>query len=179
MGNVLYVGGDDSNHAGDAKGEFIVAAFSLKHEDSLVKGYPNRRNNQVVSSWLESGGDYRFAICAGKKYNGSQNLPLVVPSLIKAYIEQVDFDVEVLKVYLDGRLDGGFRSNMRKELLGIRGLEKVVVDNFIKKRIVGKKTVKGYCCPKVVWLADSLANELYNYSGPVSDLLVDERMVRI
>ena len=41
--NSLYVGLDDSNHAGTSKGEIIVAVFSPIHEDSLVKGWGNGR----------------------------------------------------------------------------------------------------------------------------------------
>lgn len=178
MNDVLYVGGDDSNHAGDAKGEFIVATFSLKYEDSIVKIFPNRRNNQEVNSWLEEGGDYRFTICTGEVYKSSQNLPKVIPILIEKYLHQTDLKIRIVKTYLDGRLEGEAKKEMRKDLLEIEGIEKVVINNFIKKRRIKKVVKKGYYCPRLVWLADTLANNLYGYDGPVSDLLNHSKMVR-
>lgn len=178
MGDVLYVGGDDSNHAGDAKGEFIVAVFSLDYKDSLVQSFPNRRNISKVDEWLEKGGDYRFTICTGEIYKSSQNLPKIMPSLIENYLDQVDLDVRVIKSYLDGRLEGTEKRKMRSRLERIGGMEKVVVKNFIKKRRVGGRIVKGYYCPPLVWIADVLANSLYRHPGPISDLLEHEKMVR-
>jgi len=179
MGGVLYVGGDDSNHAGDAKGEFIVATFSLDHDDSVVRDFPNRRDMSVVDKWLENyGRDYLFTICTGEVYNSSQNLPNIIPTLINSYLSQTDLDINIIKVYLDGRLEGPAKRKMRNRLSELAGIEKIVVNNFIKKRKVGEKIIKGYHCPRLIWLADNLANNLYRYSGPVSDLLNHEKMVR-
>ena len=43
-GSSLYIGTDDSNHAGtNKKGEIIVATFSTHLEDSIAKNQINRR----------------------------------------------------------------------------------------------------------------------------------------
>lgn len=114
MGEVLYVGGDDSNHAGKVKGEIDVATFSFCHEDSIVKDFPNRRDRLESIAWLnDPERDYRFTIRAGDIYNSSLNLPGVLPTLIESYIGDLDRDVSSLKVYLDGRLAMG---DWRREL---------------------------------------------------------------
>jgi len=40
----LYVGLDDSNHAGTNTGEIIVASFSFFHEDGIVRKYGSSIN---------------------------------------------------------------------------------------------------------------------------------------
>ena len=50
---VLYIGADDSNHAGtNVKGEIVVATFSRLHEDSVVQEFPNRRDSYSTEKWL-------------------------------------------------------------------------------------------------------------------------------
>ncbi len=39
----VYIGIDDSNHAGTAKGEVIAAGFSFLPEDRIVRQWPNKR----------------------------------------------------------------------------------------------------------------------------------------
>lgn len=134
MRDVLYVGGDDSNHAGDSKGEFIIATFSFLKEDSLIKKHPNRRDATKANNWLKhSERDYRFTICTGEIYKSSQNLPKILPTLIKSYVEHVEHDIAKINVYLDGRLESNEKRSMRENLLSINGIEKVIIDNFIKK----------------------------------------------
>lgn len=161
----LIVGADDSNHAGTAKGEIIVAVFSFLPEDSLVKKFPNTRNFKNTELWLDSPNrDYRYAILTAKKYrHSSQNLAEIVPLLIKEYLEEKDFYLKKLSVFLDGRLAIGNRGIIREIFFGYRGIEKIIIDNFIKKKQLLKGKVEKHPeCPAVVYYADNLANYLYS-----------------
>tara|TARA_B100002003_G_C13862604_1_gene422195 strand:+ start:144 stop:683 length:540 start_codon:yes stop_codon:yes gene_type:complete len=174
--NVLYTGLDDSNHAGTSKGEIIVSVFSSIQEDSLVRGWGNGR---LTSSKLEEffdnpQRDFRFTLLTDEKYRySSQNLPQIAPHLINSYLNELDREVETLKIYLDGVLKSHERKNLRGKFIEFPNL---VVDNFIKKRKKkNKRIVKGHYCPKVVYVADSLANKLYK--EPIGKLLEHEKMI--
>ena len=107
--STLYVGADDSNHAGDAKkGEIIVTTFSFLKEDGIVKNFPNYRDRTRNNEWINSYyRDFRFAILTAEKYrHSSNNLLTVTPSLISSFIEENNWYLNILKIYLDGRLDG-------------------------------------------------------------------------
>jgi hypothetical protein len=182
MGEVLYVGADDSNHAGTTKGEIIVAMFSLLYRDSIVKDFQNRRDYQEVARWLEKEErDCRFTICTAEQYrHSSQNLPNVVPTLVKNYLETSGKDINRLCVYLDGGLALRHKEAMRRKLRRISGIKSVVVDNFIKKNTSeGEFKRKGYHCPKLVWVADGQANHLFRNGGSLETMLQHEKMVAL
>lgn len=171
--NILYLGFDESNHAGpNRKGEIVVCTYSSDHEDSLVKNWPNRRDSDLVSKWLEQEGhNYRFTILTGEKYkyqSSATNLTGAAPDLVLPILTEPNSDISninKLKLYFDG---GGFKRE-QKEFLRDHfrrfGLE-VVIDNFVKKNKNSKgKTRKGPRCPKLVYLADILASELVQLKG--------------
>ncbi len=164
---LLVVGGDDSNHARTAKGELDVAIFSFLPEDALVKNFPNTRNYGLTQKWLNHHlRDYRSALLTQERYkHSSQNLVETIPRLIRSYMEQEDVYVQTLKVFLDGILLRGNREKIKKEFAGFRGIENVVVDNFIKKTVNRMKHVEKHPqCPAVVYHADVLASHLYPLS---------------
>ena len=68
MGRCLYVGMDDSNHAGeDIKGEINLAVFSFEHDDSVVRTFNNRRDYDFASRYMRNPQrDYRFTILMGR-----------------------------------------------------------------------------------------------------------------
>ncbi len=190
MGRILYVGGDDSNHAGEfPPGEFLVATFSLDKEDSIVIPFPNRRDYARFEEWLENPGrDYRFVVRRTEHHRHScLNLPAAMPTLIEAFIldemrangNTRGYDpVSQLNVYLDGYLNGAAKAVLRDDLLRVKGIQRVVVDNFIKKKTrsdggVSKRPV----CPRVVWMADVLANQLYAQNRGTIRLAGHEKMV--
>ena len=163
----LIVGGDDSNHAGTAKGEIIVATFSFLQEDSIVKSFPNTRNYPETLKWLDSTSrDYRYSLLTSEKYRHSdQNLVAIVPILIRGYMEENEIYAKCLKVFLDGRLQKGSRKIITDEFLGNFGIESIVVDNFIKKNTFAKNNFEKHPrCPAVVYHADALANHIYSTS---------------
>ena len=163
----LIVGGDDSNHAGTAKGEIIVATFSFLQEDSIVKSFPNTRNYPETLKWLDSTSrDYRYSLLTSEKYRHSdQNLVAIVPILIRGYMEENEIYSKCLKVFLDGRLQKGSRKIITDEFLGNFGIESIVVDNFIKKNTLAKNHFEKHPrCPAVVYHADVLANHIYSTS---------------
>ncbi len=166
----LIVGADDSNHAGTAKGEIIVATFSFLVEDSIVRSFPNRRDPFSTSRWLDSPNrNYNYTILAGEEYRHScQNLVVVAPKLISSFMEHIDISTPLLFIFLDGILKKGGRDNLRKQFIGFRGIERVVVDNFTKKRkSVSGRIEKHHECPSVVYHADTLAN--YHYVHTFED----------
>ena len=181
MGEVLYVGADDSNHAGTTKGEIIVATFSWLHDDSVVRDFRNKRDYQEVKRWLENGErDYRFTICTAEQYrHSSQNLPDVVPDLIKDYLEANERELQKLCVYLDGGLALRHKEAMRRKLRRVSGIKGIAIDNFIKKDTSDGKFRKGYHCPKLVWVADGQANHLFRNGGSLETMLNHEKMVAL
>ncbi|MEI6058807.1 MAG: hypothetical protein WCP89_03480 [archaeon] len=190
MGRILYVGGDDSNHAGDAPpGEFLVATFSFDKEDSLVMPFPNRRDYAKFMDWIRyPGRDYRFVVRKTEHHRHScLNLPAVMPTLIERFIvdeknlygDSEGYEpVDQLNVYLDGYLNGSAKACLRDDLRGLRGIQRVVVDNFIKKKTRANGDVsKRPVCPRVVWMADVLANQLYVQNRGTIKLAGDPKMV--
>ncbi|MEK6741922.1 MAG: hypothetical protein AABX91_01645 [Nanoarchaeota archaeon] len=160
----LYVGADDSNHAGDTKGEIIVATFSFDRNDSLVRNFPNTRDLKAVAEWLKlPERDYLFSLLTSDSYRHSgQNLIEVIPYLVDFYLDKNSVQVGNLNVYLDGRLDGGARDHIKKHFMEKHGIENVVVDNFIKKTKNTKGRIEKHPhCPTLVYNADVIANSLY------------------
>jgi len=176
---VLAVGGDDSNHsAQNPKYEINLAAFSTIPDDSIVRPFPNTRNYDASRKWIGSEQrDFRFAILTKENYaHSSNNLVVVIPKIIQLYLEQTDLFPETLKIYLDGRIDGGDRNHIRGLFIGKRGIERVVVDNFIKKRHGGHgETIKRPNCPAVVYHADVLASMLLGLRA--QELFSHEKLV--
>ena len=160
---ILYVGGDDSNHAGTTKGEIIVGTFSFLKEDSLVQNFENRRNYQKTLRWLENPlRDYRSTALVLEKYrHSSQNLVEIIPKLTEKYIIHKRLNLEQINIYLDGRLDRGSREQIRNFFREKLGIEKVVVDNFLKKnKNKNGRMEKHPFCPPLVYYADVIANNL-------------------
>ncbi len=163
--DILYVGGDDSNHAGNSLGEIIVATFSLLCKDGLVRDFPNVRDYSFLPDWINSEmRDYRFGILTEEKYRHSHsNLTRTIPSLITSFLDEMDFGVRILKIYLDGRLDKNGRNFLRDRFYGFRGIESVIVDNFIKKQKNNRGRISKHPhCPPVVYYADLLAHQLFS-----------------
>ena len=158
MGIELYVGVDDSNHAGTVRGEIVLATFSRVHEDSIVRNFNEVRNQELALKWMESPErDYRFSILFGENWRrSSTNLVYAAPILIDAYLQENQLpDLETIKVYLDGPLSSGGRERLRKEL---EYIPKQVIDNFtkIKHYKLGKQK-----CPTVVYMADFWAHHTF------------------
>ena len=161
---VLIVGLDDSNHAGISKAEIVAAVFSHFPEDSLIKSFPNHRNFSELEQGLGSPErDYRFCILTSEQYrHNSQNLVSVAPNLIKNYLEFEMIFPRELKIYFDGRLEKGGREYIRRIFSGYHGIERVIIDNFIKKNKLSSGAIsKRMRCPSVVYFADVLSNNLY------------------
>ncbi|MEK6906035.1 MAG: hypothetical protein AABW81_00245 [Nanoarchaeota archaeon] len=177
---VLIVGGDDSNHAGDKVGEVIVAIFSHNYEDSIVKrnlkfsrGYLEKTINWVNSDRR----DYRFTLLTEDKYrHSSANLVYVVPKLISNYLEDTNENPEVLKIYLDGFLSSHGKIHIKKNFPGIN---RMVVDNFIKKRKENGKFSKKLECPLVVYHADILAHFLFKSTTSIENFLNHSKFVLV
>lgn len=177
---ILGVGLDESNHGWDIKkkGEIVVATFSLYSQDFVVKPFVNRRDSKKFSNWTNKPyADYNFTILFKDEYRKTySNLLEVAPCLIKNYIEKNLKEVGEIKIYLDGRLEKGGRGILREHFLGYKGIEKVVVDNFIKKNKNKKgKISKRPLCPALVYYADICANNLF--AEPFQELVRNERFV--
>lgn len=156
----LIVGLDDSNHAGTTKGEIIAGVFSTIHGDSLVTRFPNKRDYDSLQPFFENENrDYNFTILTSELYRHSnQNLIALAPFLIKSYLKSSGKNFRNLKLYLDGQMNLDGKRFIRNN---IPYFEKIVVDNFIKKERIKDKIVKRHNCPKVVYIADTLANSLF------------------
>ena len=179
----MYFGLDESNHAGEnRKGEIIVCTYSYDYDDSKKRKFPNTRDSSKLQKWLEQGGHgHRFTLLTGEDYryqSSAINLIEAAPTLIEAIITSPDMPSipDTIKIYFDG---GGFRREQKEYLRGYfknLGLKTVIVDNFIKKKgRKNKKFRKGPDCPRLIYMADILANNLYN--TPTGDLLADSNFV--
>ncbi len=159
----LYFGLDESNHASrDKKGEIVVAVVSSDREDSIVKSHINRRQNTDFLDSAEGPYDYRFAILIGEEYkhrHSSQTLVETAPYLVEPFMHP---GLRKINIYLDGVINRHQKDYLRERFSGIE----VVVGNFRKKRNHGNRMIKkSPLCPRVVYLADSLANSLYHMSS--------------
>jgi len=178
----LYVGGDDSNHAGDSKGEIDVATFSLDPTDSIVQ-YLSYRSKEKLDAWLKlQNRDYRFAVLTAERYKHiGQNLGNTMPDLIEAYIRQKRLWTPYIKIYLDGDLEERTKEEMKEKLLSFwRGNpENLTIETFAKR---GKKGKGGrgrkHHCPAVVYYADSLAHRLYE-EKTFEELSIHEKLIVI
>lgn len=150
----LYVGGDDSNHAGFSQGEIIVATFSYNPADAISERISRRRDLPEVMRWLRRpGSDYRFAILTSEKYRHSgENLVIVIPDLVETFIHETQMP-DSLNISLDGELSESSRRLIKERFS--RGRIEVVVTNFEKGRIKRPYTTR------MIYNADVLANSLY------------------
>jgi hypothetical protein len=175
----LIVGGDDTNHAGQdrIKGELIVTTFSFLHEDSIVKDFPNNKRSQEALEWMKHRKrDYRFTPLVEEKFrHSSRNLALVTPNLINDFLEGGNLYVRTLRIYLDGRLEKGGRERLRRMYEKNPRVGGVIVDNFIKKRVVDGRLVKRPKCPAVVYYADVWGSILLGRT--YQRLISDSRLV--
>ncbi len=174
----LYVGADESNHAGKTKGEVVVATFSSRHEDGVVKPFPNKRSSEILDEWLEGPEtDYRFTLLAhdvsAKNYS---NLSSALPYLVKAYMQQNEIkELEVVKAYLDGRLNGFHKRSLKESLQDFA--QEIDVDSFTKGS--GRKgSPKRLVAPKVVYVADVLSNRIFR-TMTIEQMLSNKRFVPI
>ncbi len=152
--NVLIVGLDDSNHAGERKSEIIVATFSFVHEDSLVKKFGKRASYEEFQRWFSTNGiDYRFSILENKELEHvPTNIPHVAPFLIRNFLENYLFEIENIKIYLDGILRKDQKEHIKRSF---QEYPNIIIDNFIKRHSLHE-------CPNVVYMADILSHTLYH-----------------
>ena len=169
---ILYVGLDDSNHAGRTKGEIIVATFSLEHKNSVFKGFPNRRKRDKAKSFFqEQDNDYRFTILMHEtvsKRSSSLNLAVSTYPLIESYLEQTGLEIDKLKVYLDGQLGAETRIELRENL------RPLCVDTMVTNNI--KKTPLRM--NNLLYIADIQASNLFR-DNTVAKLFRNDKFVPI
>ncbi len=180
MGIELYVGVDDSNHAGTKiKGEIALATFSLLYEDSIVSPFKNGREYHQALEWMSQqpnpARDFRFTLLLDDKWrHSSSNLIEVAPLLVRAYLkDNPTLNVDTLKLYIDGTMSSSHKRHLRSEF---KDIPRFVVDNFIKKRITARgRTSKRPCCPTVVYMADIWARMMLD--NKASDILQHPKYV--
>jgi len=179
-GDELIAGLDDSNHAGDSKGEIIVATFSRLKDDGIVRKFPNKRDYNETKKWIDSlDRDYRFTVLTAERYRHSHsNLVYVCSNLIFSYLSGKKVPNH-LKIFFDGKLPQKNERENLKDIFVNMGVEKVILDSFIKKNKNKKGNFsKRIHAPSVVYHADVLANTLYS-TKTFEELSKDERMVHI
>lgn len=176
MSLTLYVGLDDSNHAGKTKGEIDLATFSLLHEDSIVRCFKNTRDYDFAQQWLESKfRTYRFTILFDdKRWGRKDNLVYAAPVLIKHFLlENPAYEIDKLNLYIDGPISSENKNQLREEFSNFPNF---VVGNFIKKtRNIKGRVVKRPRCPALVYVADILANR--TFQEPFEELLKSKKFV--
>jgi len=167
----LIVGFDDSNHAGDRKGDILVASFSFNHEDSLIQKFKNRKDRTIVSEWFDEdkSRDYRFATLSDRILRNMQpNLQLVAPYLIEDFLKSYRGKIKGIKTYFDGIMNSWHKKFLREHFL--EKFEFFSVDNFIKKGNL-------HNCPKTIYISHVLAHDLYEES--FQEIINHEKRVEI
>lgn len=170
----LYIGADDSNH-GDVNGlntrnkpnaakmEIIVATFSLDPQDGKNQFYKHIRQLLPLENWLAlPGRDYRFTVIPHGKSGGMSNIPTALPHLVSSYLaDKQDIRWYEMHTHIDGRIQENLFEELQDELLENR-VDWVSVKDHpknSKRRVVKKRSAK---CPPVIYMADNLANRLFN-----------------
>lgn len=169
LGNLLYCGCDDSNHKGQEGHEIILATFSFSSGDGKFLKFKNRKNcrsyekDEIFNSaclWMKDAvRDYRFATLSREEAVYDSNIPLALPTLVVRYLEKCPYDVDGLRIFIDGNLN---RRNKDAILEKLSGVGDVRVENVVKKRHgKGRTRPRTITCPKVLWAADVWANMVY------------------
>lgn len=153
----LIVGLDDSNHAGTSKGDILVATFSTFGKDSEEIRFGNHRDYQALEKWLTNDlqvVDYRFGIILNPDLRKFQPLlPFVAPYLINSFLSSYGGNIQILEVNIDGLANSSHKNYLKSYFKD--KFERVIIANFIKTHNV-------HHCPKVVYMADILASNLYH-----------------
>ena len=170
MQSTLYIGLDDSNHAGKVRGEIVTAVFSVYYRDSLEYLYGRRGDIcDVNKAMLRRGRHSNFTILTSPEYHKTRsNLPVAAPLLILNFLEGFRRTEELtrLEIGLDGKA-----TEEDKEII-LRDLP----DRF-EANIKGypKGGRKKHNCPRTVYYADAIANSLFR--RPLEETLADKRFV--
>ncbi len=159
MGNLLeektlYVGFDDSNHAGDRKGDILVASFSFDNSDGMINKFKNRKDSDLLRRWLvENNKDYRFVTLFDKSLRYMQpNLPIVAPYLIGDFLNSYGEKIKEIRCSFDGIIKKWHKEFLMESLS--EKFNSVFIDNFVKKDNI-------HNCPKIVYISHVLAHDLY------------------
>ncbi|OIO42732.1 hypothetical protein COX97_02685 [Candidatus Pacearchaeota archaeon CG_4_10_14_0_2_um_filter_05_32_18] len=170
--SVLICGFDDSNHAGDGKGDIVAGVFSSYLEDSVVTRFKNRRDRELFRRWFSEHPqqkDYRFAALNDRELRKIQsNLPLVAPALISDYLLSGGVEFDIAKLYFDGRLEGWHKEFLRDTFSG--RFRKITIGSFVKKKHVHE-------CPTVIYIADILAHDIY--TSTYREVINNEKRVAV
>ena len=149
----LYVGFDDSNHAGVVEKEIIVGIFSRIPEDNLIQKFPEKRNYKKVINWMQNPNrDYRLTTLEHNSYfRNSYNLQLTAIYLVEDYLKSVENSNLPKKIYLnfDGLLKTSWKDILKNDFADFR----------LKMRNFKGKTKRS--CPKIVYIADVFSNYLF------------------
>jgi hypothetical protein len=176
----LYIGADDSNHAGtNKKGEIIAVTFSIFREDSVVKEQVNRRDPRRAYNLLNSEGrDYAFTILTDERSKHcGYNLVLAVPLLVEEYLKGKGTGLSLtLNLYFDGPL----RGYQRRFVCESFPRHTAHADGFCKKELSvhSQKRATSLRCPDIVIAADAIAHDLYT-NHTLENLLTDPHMIAV
>jgi len=195
LGGVLYCGCDDSNHKGKEGHEIILAAFSFYPGDEKFQEFKNRkccrraeRERIYIDArkWMKDTiRDYRFVSIEREDARFDSNIPIVLPDLIRGYMKDCPYDVQNLRVFIDGEFGVYKEGENSKEKIGRKEMivrefpdfPNIKVRSVVKKRIgKKKKRAKILYCPKVVRGADIWANMVYR-QGVQDNLAHPKRIV--
>ena len=151
--NCLIFGFDDSNHSGNFGEEYIVSVVSKLYEDSMPEAFKNRRNLSLVQKLMDNPDrDYVFTrlnheFASRNKYN----LPLVAPLIAENFIRGLSEEEKPEKIFLyfDGPIKAWWENILENDFERFD----IEIDCF-----TGNKKLH---CPKVVYMADVISNDLY------------------
>ena len=173
---ILYVGLDDSNHAGKKKGEIITAVFSQNYDDSLIEKFQRRRTSrgrERTKRWIDKKKtrDFRFTILPHEQSSKtSYNLFLTAPYLIQNYLNEINNSkVENLEIYFDGKMEKSWERIIESDFQYSKPIK---LSNFTGEN---KTNV-----PYVLGIADYLSYLLFKGDyGNLETLLKNPKMVPI
>jgi len=158
---VLYIGLDESNHGGDP--EICTAVFSTFPNDAKFDTYKYGKKYDSLLSRLNTPElDYNFLTLYRNQIPENKNkLAISAPSLIIPYLEKIPFQFHEIKTLFDGRIKIEDKNLIINKLNPYA--KKITCKGFIKYK-EGKGKNITYNQPKIIPIADTLANHLYNQS---------------
>ncbi|MDP1728742.1 MAG: hypothetical protein Q8L27_00880 [archaeon] len=156
----LYVGLDNSNHAGKRIGEIIVATFSFNPNDSVIQNFGRGKKYEQVNYWFKDKSnprDCRFGVLIDEKYNHiHQNIPIATPELVLSFLKFLNFTPQNLDLHIDGVIHSPDRKLLKDAFQGV--FQNIGIHNYIKHQKVHR-------CPMLVYAAHLVSNDFYSSAG--------------
>lgn len=165
--NVLCAGVAKYKNLTGQNGTILSIVFSLLPKHWEKKDFPSeRRLKGYCKNWFienRKNSSFRYGILDSSEYD--KNLFdefLCTSEITKYFMREKNLRAKELKLFMLGFLKQGTADILRKNLIGLRGIEKITVENAIPKVPEDDRTEKRIICPDLTYCAHVLASTIYS-----------------